>query len=233
VNAVLAAHQKPPLARLAQLFRGDVPLLCTWPELDHYQRGALSTGQRYHGPSFVPTAGGAPVWPEGDGPKVFAYLKAGHPDHVAVLKALDQLGCRTLCYLPEVSAGKAPPVVSKHIHYASQPVDLGATYAQRCQLAICHAGEATLAQSLLAGVPLLLLPMQAEQFLMARCVAQTGAGVNAAELRRPTDFKALIQRLLHQPQAADCARAFAKNHANFSHAEQIRDLVDVFEGALI
>lgn len=227
-NAVLAANGRPVFDRLAQLFRGDDPLLCTWPELDHYGRGELPAGQRYFGPNFLPHAGAAPEWPAGEGPKVFAYLKSAHPDHAEVLKALARIGCRVLCYLPEMAAGKPTPVTSPNIRYSLAPVDLGRAFAE-CQLVICHGGEATLAQALLAGVPLLLLPMQAEQFLISRCVARTGAGINAAEMRRPTDFEALIRRLIERPEARDAAAVIAQEHAGFDHDTQTREMADAFE----
>ncbi|MGH6646295.1 glycosyltransferase [Aquabacterium sp.] len=228
VNAVLQMNGARPVEQLSTILRGERPLLCTWPELDHYRRGALPEGQRYHGPTFLPSGGQTPTWPPGEGPRVFAYVRSAHPDHAAVLKALDDLGCRTLCYLPEVAGGMTPPVVSANIHYASGPVHLGQTFPD-CQLVICHAGEATLAQSLLAGVPVLLLPTQAEQFMMARCVEETGAGVNAAQRKRPTDFKALIQQMLNTPGHAQAARAVADRYKNFTHEGQTLALVDEFE----
>jgi UDP:flavonoid glycosyltransferase YjiC (YdhE family) len=63
--------------------------------------------------------------------------------------------------------------------YADAPVSLPQALAEG-DLCVCHAGEATLAQSLLAGVPLLMLPSHTEQFLNARRVAMSGAGYNAA-----------------------------------------------------
>jgi UDP:flavonoid glycosyltransferase YjiC (YdhE family) len=228
VNAVLQAHGAAPLPRLAALFGGDLPLLCTWPETDHYPR-TLAPGQRYLGPNFLPDAGQPPQWPAGEGPRVFAYLKAGHPDHAAVLQALDALGCRVACYLPEVCAGMAPPVRSPRIHYASGPLDMQQVLAGS-ELVVCHAGQATLAQALLAGVPMLLLPMQAEQFVLSRNVEQqAGAAVNAAALRRPTDFRAVIAGLLQQPRYRNAARAFAERHRGFNHHDQVRGLLNQIE----
>jgi hypothetical protein len=228
VNSVLRGHGAQPLGQLSQLFPGDMPLLCSWPEIDHYQRPADEPTD-WLGPNFLPDAGLAPAWPAGDGPRVFAYLKTAHPDHADVLRALAALGCRVECYLPEVSAGRAPPVASPRIHYARGPVDLGQTCAD-ADLMVCHAGQATLVQALLQGVPLLLLPMQAEQYLMARQVERSGAGINAAQRQRPTDFKALVAGLLaeHSPQRRG-ARAFAERYRGFSHAAQVQGLLDRLE----
>lgn len=228
VNTVLTQQGARAVGKLADIFRGDKPLLCTWPELDHYARGALPDGQLYHGPTFLPCGGEPPQWPEGDGPKVFAYLRSSHPDHVAVLQALHEQGCRTLCYMPEVTAGQPVPLASTRIHYAQGPVHLGQTLPQ-CQLVICHAGEATLAQAILAGVPLLLMPTQAEQFLMAVRVEQTGAGINVAARPRPTAFKALINDLLTLPCYKHAAQAMAERHKDFTHEGQTQALVGEFE----
>jgi len=82
---------------------------------------------------------------------VFAYLKARHAAHGAVLKALVEEGCRVLAYVPEVAAGGRPPLVSERVVYADAPLSLPQSLAE-ADLCVCHAGEATLAQSLLAEV---------------------------------------------------------------------------------
>lgn len=231
VNTVLREQGAPPVAKLADILRGELPLLCTWPELDHYRRGPLPAGQHYLGPTFLPSGGVAPEWPQGDGPRVFAYVRASHPDHVALLQALDQLGCQTLCYMPEVAAGKPPPVVSPRIVYSKGPVHLGQALAQ-AQLAICHAGEATLAQAVLAGVPVLLMPTHGEQFLMAIRVEESGAGINVATRPRPTPFKAMLEQMLCQNAHRDAARALAQRYGDFTHEGQTQTLVDAFESLI-
>ena len=229
INGVLQAIGTAPLERAAQALQGDSPLLLTWPELDHYGRDTLPDGERWWGPSMLPQAGSAPVWPDVDsGPKVFAYLKTEHPDHVAVLQVLVKSGCRTLCYLPSVASGKPAPVISPLIHYASGPVDLAATLID-CELCICHAGEGTIAPALLAGVPVLLMPSQTEQFLISRRVAATGAGVNAAQLRRPTNYAAIVASMLGASTYRDAAQAFAARHADFTVSGQTNALTNEFE----
>lgn len=210
-NTVLARHGAAPLAWAAQLFLGDVPLMTAWPEMDHYHRGPGDA--EWLGPVFAVGGGVAPKWPAGAGPKVFAYLKTEHREHAPLLAALAQAGCRVLCYLPEVANGKAPPVAVPGIVYARRPVDLSLALAEADWCA-CHGGEATVAQALLAGVPLLLLPMQVEQFLLSRRIASAGLGVNIAA--PPPDWPALIRTLLATPDLATAARAFAARHTGFS-----------------
>lgn len=230
-DGVLQAAGAPPLTQLSQLLHGDDSLLCTWPELDHYGRDVLPPGRQFHGVEFLPHSGTPPEWPPGDGPEVFAYLKSAHPDHAAVLQALVDAGCRVACYLPELGGGKAPPVVSPRIRYSAQPVDLQ-TACARSALVVSHAGIATLAQALLAGKPVLLLPMQAEQFLLSRRVARLGAGINLAEHRRPVDLLPLVRQLLTPGPARVAAAAFAAKYRGFDRERQLTGLVDRFEALL-
>lgn len=231
VNEVLRRHGRAPLERLAQLLRADDAVLCAWPEMDAYERAGADAAA-YLGPNFSAGGGEAPQWPDGDGPRVFAYLKSGHPDHAAVLKALDARGCRVLCYLPEVCAGMPVPLRSPRVRFASGPVDLRAALAE-ADLLVNHAGEGTIAQGLLAGVPQLLLPMQSEQFLMARQVERrTGAAINAAALRRPLDYGAVVRRLLDEPAWRANARAASERHRGFSPEAQVAALVERAERLL-
>lgn len=210
-NTVLAQHGAAPLAWAAELFTGDEPWMTAWPEMDHY--GRPPDAVQWLGPVFAAGGGIAPKWAAGDGPRVFAYLKTGHADHAHVLAALAQAGCRVLCYLPEVASGRPPPVQAPGILYARKPVDVSLALAE-ADWCVCHGGEATVAQALLAGVPLILLPMQVEQFLMARRMAAAGLAVNIPVT--PPDWPALVRAILANPGLAAAARAFAARHAGFS-----------------
>lgn len=231
VNAVLGAAARAPLARVSTLFCGDAPMVCTWPELDHYGRGALPPGQRWLGPSFMTRGGEPPVWNDGEGPRAFAYLKAGHPASADALRALVAAGCRTLCYMPEVAAGRAPPVSSPLIRHAKAPVDVAAAMKD-ARLMVTHAGEATVVQGLTSGVPVLMLPLHREQALMAARVARSGAAIDANGMKGPGPLTTAVQRLLHEPAFIAQARAFAKRHATFDQQAQIEAIAEVALGLL-
>jgi UDP:flavonoid glycosyltransferase YjiC (YdhE family) len=228
-NAVLARHGAAPYGRAADLLRGDVPLLCTWPELDPW--GRAKADERWVGPTIAAAGAGVPAWPEGGGPRVFAYLRGPHPEHGAMLDALARAGCRTLCYLPEVAAGAAPPYAHPLVAWAAGPVALHAALREST-FAICHAGESTVSQSLLAGVPLLMLPRTAEAFLTARRVRRLGAGINVNEMARPLDWNAVVGRMLEGRDFRVAAQAFARRHADFDADRQTEAIADVLETLL-
>jgi UDP:flavonoid glycosyltransferase YjiC (YdhE family) len=225
-NKILARHGAAPLADAASLLLGDAPLLCTWPELDPWRRPADSA--TWYGPNLAPSTGAAPQWPAGEGCKVFAYLRGPHPEHGALLAAMQAAGCRTLCYSPEVAGGARPPVDGAGIAWARAPVDLDAALPA-CDAVVCHAGESTVSQALLAGRPLLLLPQSAESFLTARRVREMGAGINIGELAGPLDWPAIVRSLLGGERYRQAAQAFAQRHAGFDAGRQAESLVNVLE----
>lgn len=225
-NGVLAHHGAAPFSWAADLLLGDTQLLNTWPELDQYGRPPSPVA--WLGPIYLPGAGVKPQWPAGEGPLVFAYLRTVDPNHAEVLAALAQEPCRVLCYLPEVAAGRAPPVMSPNIAYAGGPVSMRDALAV-AQLFVTHAGDST-AQALMAGVPVMMLPMQLEQFLTARRIAAAGMGVNTAALPPPSDWRKAVRHMLSTPTYATAAQAFAARHAGYSAAKGAADAALVLEG---
>jgi len=230
-NGLLAAAGAPPIEHASWLMRGEHRLICAWPELDHFARDAEGDGDGWWGPDTQGDDGLAPDWPATGGPRVFAYLKANHPGHAAVLQALDARGCATLCYLPDVAAGKPAPPGSERMRYARAPVNLNAALADTA-LCVCHAGSGTVAQALLAGVPLLLLPQQQEQNLLANHLHAQGLARNAGPRPDAASLRALIDELLDSPGPRAAARAVAASHAGFDTTAQMVAMVRTLEALL-
>jgi hypothetical protein len=170
------------------VFTGDLPLLCTWPELDPYERGAA----QWLGPGFVTrrhrAAGRCATAPWArlvriaarGGRKVFAYLKASHAAHGAVLKGLVEEGCRVLAYVPEVAAGgrhrwSAIACCTPSAGVAAAGFGEGGSVRVPCRRG--DAGAIAAGRRAAADAA-----AHTEQFLSARRVAMSGAGYNAALL---------------------------------------------------
>jgi UDP:flavonoid glycosyltransferase YjiC (YdhE family) len=96
INAALQTLSARPLERLSDIFECSQHFLITLPELDHY--GSRDRTQ-YYGPILAREKGVTPQWPQGRGPKVFAYLKPHYEHMEEVLDALTAFECRTVAFV--------------------------------------------------------------------------------------------------------------------------------------
>ena len=221
-NAALQAFGQPPLECLADLYQADASLLFTLPELDHYPR---RTGGDYWGPPLQDGAE-APIWPEGSGKRVFVYLKP-FKTLPALLDTLKQAGLPTLIY---TSHGRIPPETPPHIRHTAKPVDLMRA-ARESDLVICHAGHGTVSTALLGGKPLLLLPLNIEQRMLAARVHGASMGLSAPALV-PEGMRQKFSRLLEEESFTSAARAFAERYAGLAVEKNPERFITLMEKLL-
>jgi UDP:flavonoid glycosyltransferase YjiC (YdhE family) len=93
-----------------------------------------------------------------------------------------------------------------HVHVAAW-LDLADEWA-RCRVGACHGGAGTMLGGLAQGVPLLLLPVAADQFRNAAALQAVGAGLALqGEAQTEAAMRQALQRLHDEPaftQAAGC-----------------------------
>jgi len=221
VNAVLERFGQPPLAGIAQLFDVAEDTLLGFPELDHYaERGPA----RYWGNLPDAGVGTAPPWPALPGKRVYAYLRGECRHHEAALAALQALRQPTVVFFPALPEALRQRYAADHLVVADQPIDLARAGAQ-ADAAITYGSLSTTSRFLLAGKPVLLLPGQLEQFLMARRVEQMGAGLLVDPEQPANDLPQKLQKVVFDPFFADNARAFARKYAAFPQEVVIDNLV--------
>ncbi|HZN68726.1 MAG TPA: hypothetical protein VFB66_25835 [Tepidisphaeraceae bacterium] len=119
------------------------------------------------------------------------------------------------------------------IRFEDRPLDLR-LFAEHCDLAVLNAGHGATAALLLAGVPVLLVPIHLEQGLLARAAVRNtgGAAVEAGPKDGPRLVAALNGMLSSLPHHTAAARAFAARHASFDPHEQVRRMADRVEDLL-
>ena len=227
VNQVLDECKAAPLQQFSDLFQGQRRILTTFAELDHF--GARPT-EEYVGPLFdLPRARRVQWHPGGSGEKrIFAYLRPWMPRVEDLLIALQGSGADVICTFPSAPPGLVQRYQSPRLRIFTQAVDLG-PLLPTADLVIAY-GSGTVAQALLAGIPLLLVPRWAEQYLSALRVEALGAGLVVRGKGPPPSYPALLERLQSDPQYRTAARRFATQYAGFNAAESVSRLASIIEG---
>jgi UDP:flavonoid glycosyltransferase YjiC (YdhE family) len=227
VNHMLHAHGRPPLARLSEFYaEADETILATYREFDHFGPRAETNGAvRYWG--HWPYAPGiSPRWPEGNGPRIYVYLKT-FPTLEHVLGQLRRLGNPTLVLANYIERAVQDRYASPTLRFENQPFDLRLV-AEQCDLGILNAGHGTVVGLLLAGKPSVVFPLNTEQMLFAQLVEQHKLGRNT-DLRDPRKIDVALSDLLHYSVYQTRAMDFAARYAHFKPGEQIPEIVDRLE----
>lgn len=210
INHVLAELGGQPLQALADLFAVDDNILMTPVELDHYpQRGPA----RYMGPVPCTNSGATPEWPKGPGKKIFAYIKTNHPQSKQLFTQLLDSPFNVLAYVPGLTEERCRAMQAPNIHFSPCPVDMRYV-TQHAKVIICHAGFGTTQHALLSGLPILLMPINLEQLLVARNVSSLGMGIYIDFDQSVPDFIAPIRELVKNPRYAKNTQSFARKYAN-------------------
>lgn len=220
VNAAVATLGMTPLQRLADVFATDAKILTTFKEVDHLAERPAS---EYSG--MVPDSEGyLPVWPAGTGKRIFAYLKP-FETLPSLLATLAQKGNPTLVYYAGEITAELERFACDSLHFTNNNLNITET-GRQCDLAITHAGHTTAVEFLLAGCPLLLLPLHLEQFLFAQRVVALGAGLNAP-LLKPEGMAAKLHLLLTDSRYTQAAESFATRYAHVDGGQAINKLLAI------
>lgn len=221
INTVLDRIGAPGLEKLSNLFDCDENFLATFPELDHYQNRGPA---RYWGARMSKDEGEDPIWPNTKaGANIFAYLKRGVKDVEKVLQVLKNIEANVLVYATGFTQKQIEMFQTERLIFSPKMLNLKKV-CQKCNLVICHAGHATVARALLEGIPVMMMPTQAEQFLLSTNVVRYGAGTMVNHYDKQPDYSGAIRRALNDKSIRQKAGEFAYLHADFDQQKQIVDI---------
>ncbi|NOT11222.1 MAG: hypothetical protein HOP23_05220 [Methylococcaceae bacterium] len=209
-NSVLTQIGGPTLDTLADLFDIEENFLCTYSELDHYSNRDNAI---YWGSNFNDADGVEPVWPPGDKKRIFVYLKNDYAGLETLLNQLRSSSYSVLAHIPGINPAFIQKFSNVNLHISPYPVKLSGI-GETCDAVICHAGAGTAAAMLLKGKPLMMLPMQVEQLLLAKKIALLGAGLCIPAEVKKANFPATIKELLTQEYYKNNAEQFSKKYKN-------------------
>jgi UDP:flavonoid glycosyltransferase YjiC (YdhE family) len=224
-NHALETLGADPMTALRELFDVDADLLLSYPELDAYPN---RNGGEYFGAVFGHGGWDEPVWPDGEDKKIFVYLKDELPETENTFAALNKLDCRVLAYGPSLSPAFRKKYASQRIRFHPGLMDIRSA-GEECDIGICHASHGTVVAILLAGKPLLLLPMHLEQFLVGRNVARLGAGIVVHPDVQGSNSLAALQKLMTDATYKSGAREFAEKYRGYSQDKTVDAVIKRIE----
>ena len=185
-NSILQRFDQSPIGRVADLFADLPTVLTTFPELDHY--GARSD-VLYVGPVSTLSNTVECPWPTGATRRIFAYLRPSVPGFEGMLAALRDTAATVLCVSPGISADDIKRLSSPRLKILPHMAD-----------------------ALLAGVPLLMVPQVIEQALAARRIEDLGAGIMWEPPRTVESARTVLTTALSTPSLKQQADLFAKRY---------------------
>lgn len=206
INEVLTGMGETRLDFLHEALSVDECFLTTVAEIDHY--GARSK-THYWGPVIGPDAGSPPPWPESKGPRIFGYVKPRHGYLEAVVESLAEIECSAVVFSPREARLDTGKLSAANVRVVDKPLDVRRC-AQESDLAITHAGHDTSATMLVFGTPILMLPLQVEQYVLSRRIHDLGAGL----IVHPRDGEAGVRKGLHEMLSDESYRNAARFFSN-------------------
>jgi UDP:flavonoid glycosyltransferase YjiC (YdhE family) len=204
-------------ARAQDLFAADLHLLCTFADIDPF---GSRENVEYLGPVGDEESTVDVRW-QGQGPRIFAYLKPGTPPFDATLAGLAALGAETVVAAPGLAPEHARDLSKASMRVATQPVNV-ALLLPEASLCVSHAGPGLAAHALAAGVPLALLPLQLEQFLVSLRVEALGAGAFVSPEGPTPDLREWFAGLLASVPLREAAARQRDTYRGHSFAQAPR-----------
>jgi UDP:flavonoid glycosyltransferase YjiC (YdhE family) len=204
INAVRASYGLPPVKSVHdQMILADEVYLLTSPRFD-FTSPAMPGHVRYAGPILDDPGWCEPwlsPWAPGDArPLVLVGLSSTYQKQAEVLGrivgALSSLPVRALVTLgPTLVEGE----VAGSENVVVVPTAPHAEVLREASLLVTHCGHGTTMRGLVAGVPLLCMPMGRDQNDTAARVVHHGAGLRLSPKANVSAIRTAVQRLLAEP----------------------------------
>jgi len=198
----------------------DVPELVPMPRLPAGGRA------RYLGPvQWSPSLPLPDWWDRVPGDRPLVYVTLGSSGASSALATIVDALAEAPCTVLVASAGASLPATAANVRVAAYlPGDAAAA---RARLVVCNGGSPTAHQALAAGVPVLGIASNLDQFLNMHYVVKAGAGecLRADSLDRRA-VRAAAERLLADPAARAAAARLAAAFARYDAGRILTQVID-------
>ena len=220
INEALRELYAEGLRSLADIFDGTEMFLTTFPELDHY--GSRPHGD-YRGPILSSATDHDPEWPPASGERVFIYINYRYPFFSEIMEAIKKTGLPALAVVPDIPETERKAWEGKTLAICSGPINFK-TAARECSFAVTHGGFNTANLVLLSGKPLLTLPEQLEQTLLAYRITGQGMALMVNWFNPYPDFEKKLDYLIRSETLFINAHAFAEKYRDYDPADTVKSI---------
>jgi len=203
---------------------GDYTLYVDIPEL--YRMKALPHTHRFIGPvGWSPDMPLPPWWnalPQG---VPVVYVTLGSSGRASLLPELvTALGKTDVVALVSTAGAPVPQALPANVYAATYLP--GDEAVKRASLVVCNGGSPTTHQALAAGVPVLGVATNLDQFLNMAAIERSGAGrLLRASTCDAGQVQAAISELLAENRCSDAARSVAERMARFRGATEFINII--------
>ena len=225
MDALRRHYGLPPLAPdLRRVYTdADLALFSDVPEV--YGLNGNIPGGHFLGPvCWSPAVPLPDWWPALDPRKPLIYVTLGSSGDGRLLPRLIQRLARPGLQLAVATAGASVGATGPDV-FCSDFLP-GDALASRAALVICNGGSPTCAQALTAGVPVLGVPGNLDQYLNMHYLENLGVGLSLRNRELSSrNLSHAVQRLLEDASFTNAARELATTIARYDLAERLREAV--------
>jgi len=213
LNRARAEAGLPPVRDLPGLMaRADRILVCSSPSYD-FGSGSVPANARYVGPQLDDAPGDGPAdrWAVSPGqPLVLVGLSSTVMRQEGLLqRAADALGQAQVRGLVTTGPAVDPATISAPPNVTVTRWVRHADVLPYCSAVISHAGHGTVMKALIAGVPLIVVPLGRDQPDNAARVVHIGAGIRLPKNASADALRAAISQIIEDPRYRAAARTMA------------------------
>ncbi len=203
LNMSLERLKLKPFGSVQEIFKGQLPGIFSYPELDHYE---VKRPEPFLGLPNI-AEGAPPPWPQGgSGPRIFAYLRP-MKNLKPILEGLKACKAQVVLRVTDLAPKKIAAFVRPGMTITERQIDFRKAAAE-CDAFFNYSPHNTVAEFLLAGKPGVLVPDLHERILTGRRATALGACL-APQSDNSADVAAALNRIVEDLAPRKAAVAFA------------------------
>lgn len=204
INHIRVDYGAEPLKLLSDLFDVNATFLSGFSKTDYFSK--FRSQVIYCGSALTTSVSTRhPVWKEGFSQKLVGYLKRRDQRSEKILQVLAAMQARALCFYSNSSRSEISQFENSSIVATNLPFN----FSEACKQAsavICHGGQGVVNEALYRGIPLILIPTQAEQYFIANKIKSLGSAIviepSESMLDIETKLKEFFSNALYQEKAS-------------------------------